>query len=121
MTNNIDEEQRKKALRDGMTMLAAVPAYRFEVTTATLDVYWMVLGQYDARVIKQAFEKAIAEERTCPTPATIRAHARGFQAEQNRTQPRPFRYPTPEEEAEIQRELQRLRKDWRANSSRFRE
>jgi hypothetical protein len=110
------ESASRIAFKEGLRLMEDVPTYRFKVTQAVADVYWMALELYDADVLRKAFAKAIREEKDLPSPATLVKHARAVRAEAQPRPPESFNWPTKEQSEEIQKELAEKRRQWNRQS-----
>jgi hypothetical protein len=72
--SNDSEDDRKKALRDGLTEMAA--SFRVaEVPAAMLRAYWAALGEFSCDRIRMAFDGAVKREEFWPPPAKVRKYA----------------------------------------------
>jgi hypothetical protein len=102
----------RRAAGECLAQLGA--AYRVEFGPDAAEAYWLVLGELSAERMRRAVDKAIREEKFCPTPATIRQHARSLNNAGGGTgEPREVKAytpPTAEQWKEIQAMNARLRK-----------
>jgi hypothetical protein len=80
------------------------------------DAYWRVLRPLGPDRMRGAFEKAIQEERFCPSPAAIRAHAKALPVREEKKLEKPFTPITPEQAEEMRRTLQALKRKFAAMS-----
>lgn len=79
------EETRLATFRACMQELGG--AHGREVSDAGARAYWRVLGHMDSKRMREAFERAMAEERFWPSPATVRAYARMPEPEKQQAKP----------------------------------
>jgi len=110
------ESASRLAFKEGLRLMEDVPRYRFKVTQAVVDVYWMALELYDADVLRKAFAKAIREEDELPSPSRLVKHARAVRAEAQPRPPEQFNWPTKEQSEEIQKELAEKKRQWARQS-----
>jgi hypothetical protein len=108
------EEQRRAALRECMVTMAG--AYGRDFNSAAMEAYWLVIGAMPAEQLRAAFHKAMAEEKFCPSPASIRQHARAVIGDARPSEPESFNWPTKEQAEEMKRELKELRREWARKS-----
>jgi hypothetical protein len=104
----------RQAFDQGMTMLSA--AYgKGAITPAQIAVYWRVLGSLDVVRMEKAFDGALNSERFMPSPATLRAYA-GEKREEWK-QEFHLQKITPEEFAQMRKDVQALKAKIAANMS----
>ena len=104
------EQERKKALKECLRLLSA--AFGRELGADAADAYWIVLGELAPERMRRAVDKAIREEKFCPSPATIRQHARSLSDNGNEllSVQKPYTPPTAEQWEEIKAMNARIRR-----------
>jgi hypothetical protein len=74
------------------------------------NAYWRALRSLGPDRMRGAFEKAIREERFCPSPAAVRAHAKATPQREAAPKQKSYTPPTEAQWAEIRRDVEELRR-----------